>query len=456
MADALGPRRPVTKVASVNNEPTAPGDPALPSDANEVEELHHLVHELEMENEALRASQERSEGKGRRTTKAVISWIMIVVACLLAVLSVVTVYVRNQLLNTDTFVATVAPLAKDPAVQSVVATRVSTAVVAHANLDQRIKDALPPRAAFLAGPLTSGVQNLAYQVTLKLVQSNQFQTLWVQAVRSSHQQVDTLLLGQKEGAFNTANGQVTVNLGQVEETVKGLLRERGLSFIDKVPNYDGAPVVLFQSAELLKLQRLVRLLNHLAVVLPIVTLLLLAGAVALVEDRRKGIVRASGGLALSMAVVLIGANVARNQYLGGLLPSAAKNAQTAVIDTVSALLLDSVRTILIAALVIMVLAMAAGNRHVRDWLANRQRPAWMTSGPVHDVVSAHRRIFQWAVVALGLAILVLWNKPTTLVAIVVILITLVAVGLVGVFAGKRGAPDPTGAPTDQESMASAP
>ena len=48
---------------------------------------------------------------------------------------------------------------------------------------------------------------------------------------------------------------------------------------DKVPNYTGAPFVLFQSDQLAKLQRWVRFLNHLALVLPIVSILLFAGAV---------------------------------------------------------------------------------------------------------------------------------------------------------------------------------
>jgi hypothetical protein len=424
----------VTDTPASGPDSTPPTGPPAPGSAEEIE-LHRLVDELEAENEALRAAQ---HGRGRRRVRAVFSWVLIVLACLLAIVSVVAAYARNELLNTDTFVATVAPLAKDPAIQTVVATKVSEAVVAKADVEQRVKDALPPKAGFLAAPIASGVKTLSYQLTLRLVQSNQFQTLWNEAVRQSHAQVDTLLTGGTEGGFSAANGQVTVNLGTVETEVKKRLAAKGLTFVEKVPNYSGAPVVLFQSAELLKLQRAIRLLNKLVVLLPILSLLSFAGAVALARDRRKGLVRASGGLALSMALLLLAANVARNQYLSSLLPGQVKSARTVVIDTVDAPLLGSVRTVLLLAVIVLVVALVAGNRHVRAWVTSKERPPWMTSGPVHDTVAAHRRGFQWGVLALGLLVLVVWSKPTAFVAIVVLLVTLALVGLVGLFAGRRG------------------
>jgi hypothetical protein len=66
------------------------------------------------------------------------------------------------------------------------------------------------------------------------------------------------------------------------------------------------------------------------------------------------------------------------------------------------------------------------------------KPGWITGGPVHDFVALHRKALQWLVLAVGLVILVIWGNPTTLVAVVVVLVTLAVVGLVGLFA--RGGP----------------
>ena len=215
--------------------------------------------------------------------------------------------------------------------------------------------------------------------------------------------------------------------------------------------------MLFQSTQLVRLQGLTRLLNRLYIVLPIVTLLLFAAAIVLTANRRKGLVRSATGLALSMGLVLVIAAVARNQYLNSLSPSQSKPATTSVIDTVSASLLDTVRTIFIVAAVIAVVSVVVGNAWVRGWLGNGRKPLWMTDGPVHDFVAAHRKGLQWGIIGLGLLLLVVWNQPTALVAVVVVLVALALVGLVGLFGrgatssgtdapGSRPGPGPSGPP----------
>ena len=168
-------------------------------------------------------------------------------------------------------------------------------------------------------------------------------------------------------------------------------------------------------------------------VLPIVTLLLFAAGIALTANRRRGLVRAATGLALSMGLVLVISSVARNQYLNSLSPSQSKPATSAVIDTVSASLLDTVRIIFIVAAVVAIVGVIFGNAWIRAWLGSRRKPSWMTGGPVHDFIADHRKGLQWGIIGLGLLILVVWNQPTALVAVVVVLIALVLVGLVGLF-----------------------
>jgi Flp pilus assembly protein TadB len=86
---------------------------------------------------------------------------------------------------------------------------------------------------------------------------------------------------------------------------------------------------------------------------------------------------------------------------------------------------------------VAVIAVFVGVPAIRRWVSDRQKPDWLTQGPVHGFVAAHRRGLQWATLALGLIVLVLWDKPTTLVAVIVVLITLVVIALVGAFAGRR-------------------
>ncbi len=417
--------------------PVAPDDEQPTPD---VQALQHTVEELKSENEQLReAEAAKTPDKGPRWRR-ITSWVLVVLACLLAVISVFVVFARNQLLNTDAYVSTVAPLASDPAIQTQVATRVSQELIARTNLQERVKSALPDRAGFLVTPITDEVQKATYSITLRLVQSPKFEQLWIAANRASHKQLVAVLTGTQQGAVSTKDGKITVDLGQVELTVKKELAAKGITVFNKVPAVKGLNFVLFQSNDLVRIQKLVKFLNKLAVVLPIITLLGFAGAVVLARNRRRGLVRAAVGLALSMAVILVAIAVGRNQYIAGLQPPQSPQAASAVIDTVTSNLRDAVRLILILAALVAIGALVAGNAWVRAKVGDMKKPGWATGGPVHDFVAPHRKGLQWGVLALGLLILVIWSNPTTLVAIVVVVITLVAIGLVGLFARRRSDP----------------
>ena len=366
--------------------------------------------------------------------RRVAAWVLVALACLLAVVSVVVVFARNQLLNTDAYVGTMAPLASDPAIQTQVATRVSDELIARIDLNQRVKDALPTRAGFLATPITSQVQNVTYSTTLTFVQSPQFEQIWIFVNRVAHKQLVAVLTGSSEGSISTKDGKITIDLSAVEFDVRQKLDAKGITVFDKVPAVKGLNYVLFQSKDLARIQGLVNFLNKLAVLLPIITLLLFAGAVVSTPDRRKGLVRAATGLALSMALLLVLIAVGRNQYIIGLRSPQSPAAATAVIDIVTANLRAAIRIILLVAALVGIGALIAGNSVARRKVNDMRKPAWVTSGSVHSFVVLHRKALQWSFLVLGLLILVIWGNPTTLAAVVVVLITLTLVGLVGLFA----------------------
>jgi hypothetical protein len=370
--------------------------------------------------------------------------VLVVLACMLAVVSVLAVFVRNQLLNTDAYVATVAPLASDPAIQTQVATKVSENLIDHTDVEQRIKNALPPKAGFLATPISAGLESVTDQLVLKVVQSPQFEEAWVAANRVSHKQLVAVLTGSGHGSVSTANGRVTIDLSSVEVQAKKRLDARGITVFDRVPAVKGLDFVLFESSSLTKIQRLTKLLNSLSVALPIITLLLFAASVILARNRRRGLVRAATGLALSMTLILVVMAVGRNQYLGSLHTGQSLAANAAVVDIVTSSLRGAVRIILIVASVVALLSLVAGSKYVQSLIDDKRLPDWLTRGPVHDLVAGHRRALQWTVLVVGLLVLVVWSNPTALVAVVVILITLAVIGVVGLYGGRSPAPAAAG------------
>ncbi|MGH9207975.1 MAG: hypothetical protein ACRD1G_15710, partial [Acidimicrobiales bacterium] len=154
-------------------------DVAEDAEGTDPEALRHAVEELRKENEELRSARGADGGTRRGSIwKRISSWVLIVLACILAVLSIFVVFARNELLNTDAYVNTVAPLAGDPAIQAAVAHQVSKRLIAQTDVQKRVEQALPDRAGFLATPISNGLRNATEQITLKVVQSPQFETLW--------------------------------------------------------------------------------------------------------------------------------------------------------------------------------------------------------------------------------------------------------------------------------------
>ena len=78
-------------------------------------------------------------------------WFVVALVTLFAILLPITLTVawaHRTVLNTDTYVNTVKPIAKDPAVTAAVSREITDQVYASLDPQAAIKDALPPRAAF--------------------------------------------------------------------------------------------------------------------------------------------------------------------------------------------------------------------------------------------------------------------------------------------------------------------
>jgi hypothetical protein len=90
-------------------------------------------------------------------------------------------------LNTDAYLATMAPLASSPAVQNAIATDISSnQLAAKVDVQAKVKDALPPSAASLAAPLASQPQSFTYNAAKMVVSSDRFQSRWVSINRNAH------------------------------------------------------------------------------------------------------------------------------------------------------------------------------------------------------------------------------------------------------------------------------
>ena len=364
---------------------------------------------------------------------------LVVLVCILAPVSVLAVWLHDTVLDTDQYVATVAPLAHDSAVQGAVATRITNSLVASTDLEARVAEVLPPRAPFSASAVASGIKDVVHDVSLRLVQSDQFKTLWEQVNRRAHSQVVAVLQGKGVGNIETKNGQVVVHLGPVVERVKAALANAGINVFSRVDaERINNQIVLLDSDQLSKAQSGVDALDKLAIALPILTIVLFAAAVVLSGNRRRTVLRTGLALAITAALVLTLFNVARSVYLNALGPDVNHAAAANIYDQLLEFLRTALRSMFVLGIIIAIGAWLAGPGRtataIRDFTVGlfrgRGRAADARPSPAATFVLRHRNPLRVVVATIGVAILVVLAHPGPIGVLVIGVIVLVCLALI--------------------------
>jgi hypothetical protein len=275
-----------------------------------------------------------ANGRGRRRVRAAVSISLAVLGGILLPLAGLTLWTRNQLLDTDRYVATVAPLASDPAIQDAAVARLTATVLEAVDFESIAAERLPDNAQPLAAPIAAGAEQLVRELADRAVHSDQFQTVWNEANRKGHETMVAALTGEGGTAVETANGQVVLKFGPLAENVLQSLQQRtGLDLGSRVPAERlNASFVLVQSDDLANVQTAVRWLDRLTWLLAIAVIGSLAGAVLAATSRRRGIRRSGWAITMASAVMLAALAVARSRYLSSLPAEVAKPAASATFD----------------------------------------------------------------------------------------------------------------------------
>ena len=447
-----------------------PEDPRLSAD--ERAELERL----RAENAALRAragpggagpGAEQTPAAGpatRRRWRTVVAALLLVLACLLAPLSLVAVWTRNQLTDTDRYVATVGPLARDPAIQDAIADQITAQVFTYLDvqglttqaLDALAERGLPPALAgqlqALAAPIADGIRGFTRTEVGKVVRSDAFADAWVQANRVAHEQLVAALTGEGGGAITVENDTVSLNLAPFIQTVKQRLVDAGFSLAARVPEVN-ASFVLFQSADITRARQAFNLLDTLGVWLPVAALVLLAAGVYVARDHRRALVGAGVGIAVAMVVLALGLAVFRSVYLDAVPASVVPHDAAAVLyATIVRFLRAGLRTVLVLGLVVAAGAFLSGPSvtAVRarqgltgaiGWLAGGAERAGFSTGPVGTWVQANKRALRITAVAVAALALVFWGRPTGKVVLGLTLALLIGLAIIE-FLGRGAARRP--------------
>ena len=357
--------------------------------------------------------------------------VVLFLAAVLGGVAVVAGYVRSQVLDTDTYVATVAPLATDPVVQDALAQRLANVIVTRADLagtanglaSRLVEQGAPQRVTDLVSPLVSGITTFLDNTIRKLLATPQFEAIWQDMNRAAHQGLVTVLTGRKSQLVNSSGDTVTIDLGQLLVPLKQRLVERGITFAGKIPNVS-IPYTIVESSQLPKIRTYVRVLNAVGTWLPYVALVVFVGGFLITPNRRRGILTGVIMLGVVDVLLLAALSIGRSVYLDNL-PSTVQSPQAAEIlyDTLLRYLVTALQAALVAIIVLILAALLAGPSRLARWIRHqigraldaagqglRRTGAW--GARVGGAVTTIRRPVELLLGALGVVIFILANRPS--------------------------------------------
>jgi hypothetical protein len=300
---------------------------------------------------------------------------VLLVAAVLGSLAVVAVYLRSEVLDTDTYVETVAPLGSDPTVRTAVAARLTDELVARSDLEgltnelaeKLVSEGAPARTTDLVGPLVGGISSFVNGKINELMATQRFEEAWQNINRVGHQGLVTALTGGQGKVVTSEGYTVTVDLGALLSMAKEELVKQGFTIVEKVPDVS-IPYTLVESTELPKIRTYTRLLNTVGSWLPWVALVLFLGGVLIAPNHRRGLLLGALLTGALAALVLGGVTFARTYYVDNLPPEIkSPEAASVVITTVLRYLVAALQTLVVAMLVLVLGAILAGPSRAAVW-----------------------------------------------------------------------------------------
>lgn len=428
------------------------------------------IEALRAERDALR--RELAVARRRRDRRGVFRSVTVgLVAVLFAILLPVTVtagWVHATVLDTNRWVATVGPIGGDPQVAEAVSRQLTDEIYSALQPQQVIADALPPRAAFLAAPIASGVQNFIQERVQARLSSPEFRQRWIEANRVVHAQLVAVLRGESDLVF-ARDGQVVLDLVPVLNAVLQDLQQQASGLIGRdvrLPTIPGdelpavacqklsaaldrplpttcGQVALFPADRLVEAQRAVRAFDRIVVLLALLVPCLFVAALAVSHQRRRTLIQLVLGAGLGLVVVRRTVFWLQDSLISAAAPEN-RGSRSVIVETVLHSFFRLSEWFLLGALVLLVLALLTGpypwSRAMRRGVVGVStatahattaltRGAW---GYAAEATTLDSRYLGWirrhtdalAVAGAAAFVLVLLLLPVTAVVLVVLVVVL--------------------------------
>jgi hypothetical protein len=345
-------------------------------------------------------------------------WSLIVLASVIGLITILTVWVNRQLLDNNQFRKASTQLIQDQKIRGALSVYVVDQLYNNVDVAGQLEKQLPKPIKPLAGPVAAGLRQPAVDAVNFLLSKPRVQQAFVNATGIAHQKLVNVLENKTGYGIDTGNGVVTVDLSAL---VKELGTQLGLpaAALDKIPAGTGV-ITVMKSDQLSAAQTGVRAIKVLSVWLIVLVLFLYGLAVYLAHGHRRSTLRNIGwAFVLVGLLVLVVYRVTGNYAVNGLVQPANRTAAHHVWLIESSILADTGRAIVFYGLVMVLGGILAGPHSFaisfRRWMAP---------------TLARRPGMSWGILAGAYLLLVLWGPTHALRTVwgVLLLGALVAAG----------------------------
>jgi sulfite exporter TauE/SafE len=302
-------------------------------------------------------------------------------ATVVGVVAVLAVWTNRQALNTDNWTSTSSRLLADNRVRTALSAYLVTELFKSVDVGAELKGQLPPQLQGLAGPAAAGLQQLAGQLTPRLLASSQVRDAWVAANRAAHRTLIKVINGGGK-VVATTGGNVTLNVhelvaqlaaslgiqsqvagvqsklqGSTGQSVRNAAQQHGIT----LPPSSGQ-IKIMRANQLKTAQDVAGAIKGLAILLPLLMFALFILAVWLSKGRRRTAVRTTGWCFVAIGfITLLARRVIGNQLVDSLVkvPSN-KPAVHDIWNIATTLLYDIGVAMIVYGLIFIVAAVLAG------------------------------------------------------------------------------------------------
>lgn len=332
----------------------------------QIAELEQTIARLESE------AKERKRSSFTQFMRRFAISLLVLLCALSSSMSVSSIWVKRNIINTDVWVEKTSQLIEDPAIRKSVSTALADQIFTQADVQGRIANILPEQIDGLAAPLANNIETTVSSKINEAMASEQFTDFWAKANRSAHagimQSIENGGVASQEvkekNLMYLNEEQLVLNLKPVFAGIQDRLVDRGLTFVGKI-NIEriAGQLTLAEIKHMPAVLMAIDIINKTAFIMPVLAVLFGAGAIALSRNRRRAMMTIGWSIAALMVLLVQTINLVRYPLVSAsldALASAKTEAAAAVFSIITSDLIVIARTFLVLAALIILAAFLTG------------------------------------------------------------------------------------------------